>query len=64
MRNTRGHIVVVVVVVVVVVFVCLFFVLFCFVLMGVDHLGGGHSHLEVTGMCGHDPQSRGLLVTD
>ena len=21
---------------------------------------GGHSHMEVTGMCGHDPQSRGL----
>ena len=26
--------------------------------------GGGHSHMEVTGMCGHDPQSRGLSVTD
>ena len=26
--------------------------------------GGWHSHMEVTGMCGHDPQSRGLLVTD
>ena len=25
---------------------------------------GGHSHMEVTGMCGHDPQSRGLSVTD
>ena len=30
------------------------------------HRGGGHSHrpMEVTGMCGHDPQSRGLSVTD
>ena len=26
--------------------------------------GGGHSHMEVTGMCGQDPQSRGLSVTD
>ena len=25
---------------------------------------GGHSHMEVTGMCGQDPQSRGLSVTD
>ena len=26
--------------------------------------GEGHSHIEVADMCGHDPQSRGLLVTD
>ena len=26
--------------------------------------GGGHSHMEVTGLCGHDPQSRGLSVTN
>ena len=26
--------------------------------------GEGHSHMEVTGMCGQDPQSRGLSVTD
>ena len=26
--------------------------------------GGGHSHMEVTGMCGHDSQSRGLSVTN
>ena len=26
--------------------------------------GGGHSHMEVMGMCGHDPQSRGLSVKD
>ena len=25
---------------------------------------GGHSHMEVTRMCGHDPQSRGLSVKD
>ena len=25
---------------------------------------GGHSHMEVTGMYGQDPQSRGLLVAD
>ena len=24
----------------------------------------GHSHMDVTGMCGHDPQIRGLSVTD
>ena len=28
------------------------------------HHSGGHSHMEVTGMCGQDPQSRGLSVTD
>ena len=25
--------------------------------------GGGHSHIEVTGMCGHDAESTGLSVT-
>ena len=25
---------------------------------------GGHSHMEVMGMCGHDSQSRGLSVTN
>ena len=34
------------------------------ILVGPAPGGGGHSHMEMMGMCGHDPKSRGLLVTD